>query len=53
MSAKSLGTFPVVYAVDELQNPLPVQRCLKVIRIALKGEMVPFQVAKGCRFNIV
>ena len=23
MSAKSLGTLPVVYAADELQNPLP------------------------------
>ena len=23
MSAKSLGTFPVIHAVDELQNPLP------------------------------
>jgi len=23
MSAKSLGTLPVFYAVDELQNPLP------------------------------
>ena len=23
MSAKSLGTLPVIYAVDELQNPLP------------------------------
>ena len=23
MSAKSLGTLPAIYAVDELQNPLP------------------------------
>ena len=23
MSAKSLGTLPVIYAVDRLQNPLP------------------------------
>ena len=23
MPAKSLGTLPVIYAVDELQNPLP------------------------------
>ena len=23
MSAKSLGTLPVIYAIDELQNPLP------------------------------
>ena len=23
MIAKSLGTLPVIYAVDELQNPLP------------------------------
>ena len=23
MSAKSLGTLPVIYAVDEKQNPLP------------------------------
>ena len=23
MSAKSLGTLPVIYAVDEQQNPLP------------------------------
>ena len=23
MSAKRLGTLPVIYAVDELQNPLP------------------------------
>ena len=22
MSAKSLGTFPAIYAIDELQNPL-------------------------------
>ena len=48
MSAKSLGTLPVIYAVDELPNPLPVQqRCLKVIGIALDGEIVSFQTAKG------
>ena len=23
MSAKSLGTFPVICAIDEIQNPLP------------------------------
>ena len=23
MSPKSLGTLPVIYAIDELQNPLP------------------------------
>ena len=56
MSAKSLGTLPVIYAVDEQQNPLPVKQCrLKVIQIALDGEMMSFQVAKGFRyrFNIV
>ena len=25
MSAKSLGTLPVIYAVDEQQNPLPLE----------------------------
>ena len=48
MSAKSLGTLPVIYAVDELQNPLPsTTSCVQVIGIALEGEMVPFQIAKG------
>ena len=23
MSAKSLGTLPMIYAIDEIQNPLP------------------------------
>ena len=48
MSAKSLGTLPVIYTVDELQNPLPVKQCcLKVIGIVLEGEVMPFQIAKG------
>ena len=56
MSAKSLGTLPVIYGVDELQNPLPrTTSCLKVIGIALEGEMVYFQIVKGFgyQFNIV
>ena len=56
MSAKSLGTLPVIYDVEELKNPSPVQQCcLKVIGIALEGEIVSFQIAKGFgyRFNIV
>ena len=28
MSAKSLGTLPVIYAVDEQQNPLPRKKML-------------------------
>ena len=28
MSAKSLGTLPVIYAVGKLQNPLPRKRML-------------------------
>ena len=48
MLANSLGTQPVSYAVDELQNPFPVQQCcLKVIGIAMEGEMVSFQIAKA------
>ena len=56
MSAKSLGTLPVIFAVDELRNLSPVQQFyLKVIGIALEGEMMYFQIAKsfGYRFNIV
>ena len=56
MTAKSLRTHPVIYAADKLQNSLPVQQCcLKVIGIALEGEMVFFQIAKGFgyRLNIV
>ena len=55
LSAKSWST-SFVYAVDELQNPSPVQQCcLKVIGIALEGETVSFQIAKGFgyRFDIV
>ena len=38
----------MIYAVDKLQNPLlPKQCCLKVMQIALEGEMMSFQVAKG------
>ena len=56
MSANSLGTFPVIYAVDEQQNPLPRKTMLfEGDKIALEGEMMSFQVAKdfGYRFNIV
>ena len=56
MSAKSLGTLPVIYAVDEKQIPSPIKQCcFKVIQIALEGEMMSFQVVKGFgyRFNIV
>ena len=56
MSAKSLGTLPVIYAVDTQQNPLPVKQCcVEGIQIALKGKIMSFQVAKGFgyRFNIV
>ena len=28
MPAKSLGTFPVICAIDEVQNPLPLKRML-------------------------
>ena len=28
MPAKSLGTFPVICAIDEVQNPLPLQTML-------------------------
>ena len=28
MSAKSLGTFAMIYATDELQNPLPLKTVL-------------------------
>ena len=51
MSAKSLGKLPVIYAVDELQNPLPRISMLKVIRIALEGEMMSFQIAKDFRYR--
>ena len=48
MSAKSLGTVPVIYTVDEQQNLSPIKQCfLKVIQIALEGEMMSLQVAKG------
>ena len=53
---QNLGTLSVIYAVDELKNPLPVQQCcLKLIGIALEGEMVFFQISKGFgyRFRIV
>ena len=56
MPAKSLGTLPVIYAVDEQQDPSPVKQCcVEVIQIALEGEIMSFQVAKGFgyRFNIV
>ena len=56
MYAKSLGALPVIYAVDKQQNPLPVKQCcFKVIEIALEGELMSFQVAKGFgyRFNVV
>ena len=46
----------MIYTVDEQQNPSPIKQCcLKVIGIALEGEMMSFQVAKGFRyqFNIV
>ena len=56
MSAKSLGTFPVIYAVDELQNPFPRKTMLfEGDKNSTGGRMVPFQIAKGFgyRFNIV
>ena len=28
MSAKSLGTFPAICAIDEVQNPLPLKTIL-------------------------
>ena len=28
MSAKSLGTFPVIFAIDEVQNSLPLKTML-------------------------
>ena len=27
MSAKSLGTFPLIFAIDEVQNPSPLKQC--------------------------
>ena len=55
MSAKSWNS-SVIYAVDEIQNPIPLKKkiCLKVRRIAMEGEMMSFQIAKGFgyRFNI-
>ena len=55
MPAKSLGTLPVIYAVEEQQNPLVKQCCVEVIQIALEGKIMSFQVAKGFGypFNIV
>ena len=38
----------MIYAVDVLQIPSHVQQCcLKVIGIALEGEMMSFQIAKA------
>ena len=56
MSAKSLGTLPVIYAVDKQQNPLPHKTMLfEGDTIALEGKMMSFQLAKsfGYQFNIV
>ena len=54
MSTKSLGTLPVIYAVDEQQIPSPIKQCcLKVIQIALVGEMMPFQVANGFGYRFI
>ena len=37
----------MIYAVDEIQNPLPVKQCcLKVIQLTLEGEMLSFHMAK-------
>ena len=52
MSAKSLETLPMIYAVDEQQIPSFVKQCcLTVIQIALEGEMMSFQVAKGFNYQ--
>ena len=56
MSAKSLGTFPVIYDVDEQRIPLPRKTMLfEGDTNSTGGEMMSFQVAKGFgyRFNIV
>ena len=56
MSAKSLGTLPVIYVVDELQNPLPRKTMLFENDMnSTGGEMMSFQIAKGFGylFNIV
>ena len=57
MSAKSLGTLPVIHAVDELQNPLSrTKMSFEGDRNSIvEGEMVSFHIAKGFgyRFNKV
>ena len=41
MSAKSLGRLAMIYAFEEIQNPLPVQQCcLKVLGIAMERDSV-------------
>jgi len=56
MSAKSIGTLPVIYALDELQNSLPRTTMLfEGDRNSTGGrDMMSFQIAKGFgyRFNI-
>ena len=56
MSAKSPGTLPVIYVVDELQNHLPRKAMLfEGDTNSAGGRKMSFQVAKGFgyRFNIV
>ena len=55
MSAKRLGTLPMIYAVDEQQNPHPHKTMLcGGDTNSLEGKMMSFQVAKGFsyQFNI-
>ena len=48
MPAKSVGILAMVYAIGELQNPLPVKQCcIQEIRITLLVEVMHFYKGKG------
>ena len=53
MSAKSLGTFPVIYAADEQQNPLPRKTMLfEGDTNSAGGENDVFPSCSGLRLSI-
>ena len=53
MSAKSLGTLPVIYAVDEQQNPLPRKTMLcGGDTNSTGGENGVFPISLGLRLSI-
>ena len=55
MPAKSLGTLPVIYAVDKQQKPLLTTMLCGGDTNSTGGKIMSFQVAKGFGypFNIV